>query len=249
MALSPGRLGFWFREPIVPPRPQRKKALMFFDYWTEGPYAMTDYYRGGDVNPASDVFSVIGPLLERTGLTVDYATSYSQIMDMDLDQYSQLWDVGYASPYISNPTVNPTLKLEQYLKNGGSMFIMGENSWFGARDDAIDIFVTGLGGGNITRSFVDHNFIMNSTVYPEFRLANQAAQTTFNRPGTFVSLGAGTPMASGVNNEFCAVMWKTGSLVQAPKGAIVSVLDINIFTRTYLESNFVDNVIASLKVK
>lgn len=249
MALSPGRLGFWFRDPPTPPRAARKKALLFFDYWTQGPYGMTDYYRGYDVNPARDVFPFIGPRLESLGLQVDYVTSYSALINMDLDQYSQLWDVGYASPYVTNPTVDPTAKLTQYLQNGGSMFIMGENAWFGARDDAIDIFVTGLGGGNIVRSYVDHNFIMSSTVYEEFRIANQSAQTTFNRPGTFQSIGTATPMASGVNNEYCAVMWKTGSLSVAPKGAIVSVLDINIFTQMFFERYFIDNIIVSMTKK
>jgi hypothetical protein len=249
MSVSPGQIGFWFREPVIPPRALRKKILMFFDYWTVGPNRNTNYYRSGDVNPESSVFPVIGLRLKNLGYDVDYVTSYAELISLDLDQYAQLWDVGYASPYIENPTVNPTSKLTQYLQNGGSMMIIGENSNFGVRDDAIDIFVTGVGGGNIVRSLVDHNFIMNSTVYQEFRLANQSAQTTFNRPGTFSSIGTSTPVASGVNNEFCAVMWKTGSLSDTPTGAIISVLDINIFTGSFFERNFIDNLIVAMQLK
>jgi len=252
MPAGSGRLGFRFRRgdgTVGTPRAQRARALMFFDFWTQGPGGNTNYYRGGDVNPETRVFPVIGPKLAAKGFEVDYVTSYSQLMNIDLNQYAQIWDVGYASPYIGNPTVDPTNKLTAYLQNGGAMFIIGENSWFGARDDAIDIFVTSLGGGDIVRSFVDHNFVLTSTVYSEFRLANQTATTRFNRPGTLTRIGTATPIASGVGSEPCAVIWKTGSLSQATAGTVATVLDVNIFTASYLESDFIDNLILSINVK
>jgi hypothetical protein len=43
-----------------------------------------------------------------------------------------------------------------------------------------------------------------------------------------------------------AAMWVTGSLPNAPAGAIMSILDVNFLTNTYLQVDFIDNIIASL---
>jgi hypothetical protein len=41
-------------------------------------------------------------------------------------------------------------------------------------------------------------------------------------------------------------MWETGSLASANAGAIISILDINIFVNRFQNLNFVDNMLLSM---
>ncbi len=237
------RLGFWFRNPDRGAR--SSKVLVFYDPLTDGPGGNTDYYNSGDVMP-SQVYSVIQSREAALGFTTTFVQSYAALNSMDLTQYAHLWDVGYASPYTTNPN-DPTSKLTTYLQQGGAMFILGENANFGARDDAIDNFVTGLGGGSVARSGTDYAYSVAGTVQPEFLIANNNNSVTFNRPGTFTALGTGTAMTTAfTGTEYVAVMWKTGSLTSAPAGAVVSVLDINFFLGGNYEPDFIDNLSLSL---
>jgi hypothetical protein len=53
-----------------------------------------------------------------------------------------------------------------------------------------------------------------------------------------------TPAVGG--QAYPAAMWETGSLSNAPAGAIISVLDVNFLTDAFLQNDFIDNIIASL---
>lgn len=243
MNFGASRLGFWYNKP--PDRGYKKRALVFYDPLTNGPGGNTNYYNSGDVNPGTGIYPILAARLTAQGLTPQLVTSYSSLNSLDLSQFSQLWDIGYASPYTTNPN-NPTTKLYSYLQGGGAFFILGENSAFGVRDDTIDTFITGIGGGNITRSSTDYNYVVYATVQSEFLIANSNSSISFSRPGAFISLGSGTPMTAPFSGVYPAVVWKTGSLTGAPTGGITSVLDINFFASGTNNSNFIDNVIQSL---
>lgn len=243
MNFGASRLGFWYNKP--PDRGYKKKALVFYDPLTNGPGGNTNYY-SLDVNPQTQIYPSLAARLTAQGLTPTLVQSYSALGSIELTEYSQIWDIGYASPYTSNPS-DPTSKLYSYIQSGGSMFLLGENSGFGVRDDAIDNFVTGLGGGNITRSFTDYNYVVYTTLLPEYRLANSSSALSFSRPGGFISLGNGTAMTTPfASNVYVAVMWETGKLSGAPAGSIVSVLDINFLAGSTLNNDFIDNLIQSL---
>jgi hypothetical protein len=247
MNFGAARLGFWF-VPLGPPRQNySKKVLVFYDNYTDGPGGNTDYYNTpGDVNPGTDVWPVIRDREIALGNEPELVVGYSNLPD--LTKYAHIWDIGYASPYISNPTYNPTNQLLAYLSYGGAMFVLGENANFGARDDAIDTFVTAAGGGSITRSSTDYNYSVTATVEPEFLLANNNNSVTFNRPGTFTALGTGTAVSTAfTGTEYPAVCWKTGSLGNATRGAITAVLDINIFViGANYQPDFIDNLSLTL---
>lgn len=239
------RLGFWFRNPDRGTR--SSKVLVFYDPYTPGAPGSQDYYynSSGDVNPV-DVYPVIQAREAALGFTTTFVQSYAALNALDLTQYAHLWDIGYASPYTTNPN-DPTAKLTSYLQQGGAIFILGENANFGTRDDAIDNFVTGVGGGSVARSGTDYAYSVAGTVQPEFLIANNDNSVTFNRPGTFTALGTGTAMTTAfTGTEYVAVMWKTGSLSVAPAGAVVSVLDINFFLGGSYDPNFIDNLSLSL---
>jgi hypothetical protein len=248
MSLGAGRLGFRYNRP--PDRGYKKNVLVFYDPLTDGPGGNTNYYNTSqDLKPATDIYPVIQARASFLGSTITLVESYADLNNLDLFQFSQIWDIGYASPYLSNPS-DPTNKLYGYLQSGGAMFILGENSNFGVRDDAVDIFVTGIGGGNIVRSSTQYSYSAEVTVQPEFLLSNASNSIVFGRPGTFSSLGSGTAITTAfASSEYVAAMWKTGSLSGAPSGAIVSVLDINFFVGFNQNLPFIDNLILSLNRK
>jgi hypothetical protein len=238
------RLGFGF---LQPDRGYKKTAIVFYDPLTDGPGGNTNYYASGAINPATDIYPVIAARETALGYNSILVTSYSDLLTYNLFDYAHIWDIGYASPYATNPS-NPTNRLYQYLQYGGAMFILGENSNFGVRDNAIDDFVTNIGGGNIVRSTTDYSSSsIEVTVESKFLLANNNNKVTFARPGTFTSIGNGTPITGPfTGSEYVAVMWETGSLASANAGAIISILDINIFVNRFQNLNFVDNMLLSM---
>jgi hypothetical protein len=247
---SASRLGFWFRYPLQPDRRlSTNRVLVFYDNYTQGPAGQTDYYNtGGDVNPGTDVWPVIQAREISLGMQPELIVGYNNL-PADLTQYAHLWDIGYASPYGGNPTLNPTTLLTTYLQQGGAMFMLGENANFTVRDDTIELFIYGLSNqlpvtGSITTE------VFTQTVASEFLLANNSNSIEWGAPGEFTSYGTGTPMTTGGGYGPVAVSWKTGSLVNAPKGAVVAVLDINFFGSglgiQYYNPDFIDNLSLTL---
>ena len=57
----------------------------------------------------------------------------------------------------------------------------------------------------------------------------------------------GTPITGPfVSSEYVAVMWKTGALNSANAGALISVLDVNIFVNRFQNIPFIDNMLLSM---
>lgn len=245
MPSGAGRLGFWYlqdRGTIS------KKVLVFYDPLTNGPNGNTNYYNSGDVTPAQ-IYATIQARENALGFTTTFVQSYAALASYDLSQYAHIWDVGYASPYTTNP-YDPTSQLTTYLKNGGAMFMLGENAGFGVRDDTIDNFITGLGGGNVTRSTSRYGYSVATTIDPQFLLVNNVNKVTFSAPGGFISIGTGTAMTTAfAESIYVAAMWKTNSLANAPRGAVVSVLDVNFLVGIHIQPSFIDNLIYSMNLK
>lgn len=240
------QLGFRFGNAD---RGVKKKVIIFYDPLTLGPNGDTNYYSSGDVNPLTDLWPKIRDREIALGFVPTLIQSYNDLAQIDLSEYAHLWDIGYASPYETNP-VNPTLQLTNYLKQGGALLMLGENAYFGIRDNTVDNFVTGLGAGTVTRSNNNYYWAVSQTVQPQFLQANFNTSVTFSRPGTFNSYGTGTPITNPFTaNEYVAVMWKTGSLGNALKGAVISILDINFISSQYYNIAFIDNLCICLNRK
>lgn len=236
------RLGFWFRDPDRGNR--SKKVLVFYDPLTYGPAGQTDYYNY-DVNPATQVWPVIAAREIALGFQPSFCSSFAALATLNLNEYAHLWDIGYATPYATNPN-NPTTQLSNYIKQGGAMFMLGENIYFQTRDTTIDNFVMGLGSGTVsqTTNAAYYNTIP-CIVQPEFLLANTNNNITFDAPGAFDNIGSGTNIAVSSVPGLplpTAVCWKTGTLSAAPSGSIVSVLDINFFAGGSYNPDFIDNL-------
>lgn len=264
MNFKGSRLGFWFKYPLGLPNrsTDTKKVLVFYDPYTyvyipnnTGGTVYNNYYTM-DVDPGTEVWPLLQQREIAAGFEPELIVGYDNL-PADMTQYAHIWDIGYASPYLTNPTLDPTNLLLGYLQAGGAMFMLGENaalnqsSFIGPeqnRDFTISNFLNQAGGGNsIQESNNDYNYSVNATIEPEFLIANNNNLVAFSRPGTFIYYGTGTPMSTAyVSGEYVAVMWKTGSLSNAPRGAVISVLDINFITIYGPQVDFIDNLIASL---
>lgn len=243
MNFGAARLGFNFNR--VPDRGYKKQILCFFDPQTFVPGSpfVTDYYSSGDITPY-EMYDNISARITALGFTPSLVTSFAQLLTLDLDVYAHIWDLGYATPYVTSVS-NPTNKLYGYLQSGGALMMLGENSVFEDRDNTIEVFVSTIGGGTVTSATNPYG-IINSTVQPQFLLSNSNNKVTFENPGLFTSLGAGVNMVSTYGPaDYAGAMWKTSSLTGAPNGAVLSVLDVNVFSRL-LNNDFIDNIILSL---
>lgn len=170
------------------------------------------------------------------GNTVDVITSYSSL-PADLSQYDHIWDVNVNYPTNTGQTLlvptGTAAKYITYLQQGGGIFMLGENSSFLVRNNDLVSFITNLGGGSIQISADAINNTLN--MESEFLIANNRNTVTFAAIGRFSSIGTGNtitrnPIDSSTGH---AVIWKTGSLSSAPKGALVVVLDFNFLSTNY----------------
>lgn len=186
------------------------------------------------------------------GNTVSVVATYASLPS-DLSIYDHIWDIDTQS----NFTAANSVKYTQYLQQGGAIFLLGENSNYApSRNIDIAQFITGIGGGTVT---FDTGFPLvdptSCNVDSEFVLANNTSTTAFNWVGRFSSIGTGSPITrtnvviSGypIGTTGNAVVWKTGSLSLAPKGAIVVVLDVNFASGSfngppYYSNEFLSNI-------
>lgn len=247
MPSGANRLGFFYKRTT---RSYKRRILCFYDPLTNGPGGDTDYYSGPDRKPDTDLYPPVAARITALGYIPTLVQTYSDLLNLDLQIYSQIWDLGYASPYITNPN-NPTDKILNYLKGGGALFLLGENSSFQPRDNAIGTFIEAAGGGLISEGSVDYNYSRELTINSGFLKSNLDNAVTFSRPGTFTSIGLGTAMTTAPfplsgSIEYPAVSWITGNLTNSPLGMVTSVLDLNFIVGIYQNNNFIDNIIESL---
>ena len=242
MNFGGSRLGFWFRYPLgLPDRALSNKNVLVF-YQDDGQYT--------DVDPATQIWPNIQAQEIAQGMNPEFIIGYGNL-PADLTKYSHIWDIGYNSPYVAGPN-DPTNKLLSYLQAGGGFFMLGENSGFPYKDDTIDTFIGAAGGGSVTYdTSLDPLVSYNVIVQPDFLIANQDNSIIFAAPGLFTAVGTGTPMTSSPfvapTLWYPAVCWKTGSLTNAPRGAITSVLDVNfVADGSNLNLDFIDNIILTM---
>jgi hypothetical protein len=165
---------------------------------------------------------------------------YTAFLNEDLTKYAHIWDLSYN-------TVIPLQvqdKYIDYLQNGGAACLIGENPYFQTRNDSVCRLIGAAGGGTVTTGGGGEDITV--PIVPEFLLANQTPTVTFAAPSGFPNYGTGTPITTGLT---CAVMWKTGSLSACLRGALVSTLDVNFLQTNYLQSDFIENLIACLDKK
>ena len=199
-----------------------------------------------DVEPTSQIYPKLNTRITNLGYVPSLKSSYgniTSITDDDLyNNYSHIWDIGYATPL---STAIKT-KYKNFLKNGGSVFLLGENATFNARNNTIADFVREMGGGASVAVIGNRlNFVGAQIVDAAFRIKHNASSVTFSAPGSFTNYGTGTPVATG-SGITVVVCWKSGSLTEAPQGQITALLDVNYFA-LYEDANFTDNIVETMQ--
>ncbi len=109
-----------------------------------------------------------------------------------------------------------------YLASGGSLFVMGENTGFIARDNSIISLVQSAGGGTLSVVSASNNQI----VQPPVTLPNPVAAITY-----LAAAGATSPPGTGAflskdSSNVGEVIFGPGALANAPAGSLLIVFDV-----------------------
>lgn len=163
-----------------------------------------------------------------------------------LSGFKQVWDLNATGAL----TADEKSSYLSYLQGGGAMFMMGEVPGYGgARNASLLSFFQTAGGGNltITASAAQDQ----QTVTDAFKIPGGATTITYPTPGGFTSLGTSTCLTVDRNNACAAIAFKVGSLANATKGSIVSVLDVNFLEsqRIGTYQGFIDGLISFVTIQ
>jgi len=232
MNFNGSRLGFWFRPQS---RITRTKVLVFYDPTTyyvgpTGTVFQNFYNTQGDVNPETDIWPNIQNREIAAGYQPELVIGYENL-PADMNVYSHVWDIALNRPG-SYPELTRWETITSFLTQ------------IGANQGPTNIQIDPLFFGGVT-----------SIVKPDFLIANNNNMVEFAAPGSWLDTGTdtngnptGVAMTTpGIGGQaYPAAMWETGSLSNAPAGAIISVLDVNFLTDAFLQNDFIDNIIASL---
>jgi hypothetical protein len=170
---------------------------------------------------AQTAANVLNSELTMGGNTV---TSVNTGVPVSLAGYTQIYDLRYGN----NPAFTAG-EMTQYLAFlnaalGNTIFLMGENTSFNARNTPINQFIALAGGGTIaapgTTSFASEN------VTPPFTGPNAISTVTFAACGKVTSRGTGA-FASSEAGGGCSLFFEQGQLANALTGALVVVYDVN----------------------
>jgi hypothetical protein len=138
--------------------------------------------------------------------------------------YTQIYDTRYDN----NPNFSAG-EMAQYLAflnaaPGNTLFLIGENGGFNARNAPVLQFVALAGGGTIAvpAQTVDGPEVVN----PPFTGPNVISTITYAACGLVTSAGTGA-FATQQAGGGCAVFWDEGTLANARTGALIVVLDVN----------------------
>jgi hypothetical protein len=143
---------------------------------------------------------------------------------VSLAGFTQIYDVRFDN----NPAFTPA-EMNQYVAflnaaAGNTIFLMGENVGFNARNTPINQFIGAAGGGGIPT--LTTSSTASETVVAPLTGPNAITTVTFAACGLATTAGFGQ-FASSEAGGGCALFFKRGQLLNAPQGALVVVYDVN----------------------
>jgi len=223
-----------------------------FDRGLNNPNVLITYATSSLDNDITNTITGITARETSLGKNVTVLT-YEQLPN-DLSLYSHIWDVDYITNQI---VIANSTKYTNYLQGGGALFLLGEHAGYASRNNTLVTLLNSLGAGSIALDtpYQTNNPSILFKVENQFLLENSNSSVRYPAAGRYQSIGTGIDIVKSaevygsypVGSGGVAVLWKTGSLTNAPKGAIVSVMDVNIwqpnFANTpYNGSDFIKNV-------
>jgi hypothetical protein len=159
-----------------------------------------------------------------TGLTsAGYTVSTNVgVPSGSLSGYGQIWDIRFN---ITTPiSASDRSAYVTYLAGGGSLFVMGENTGFVARNDSIVALIQAAGGPTLTVT----NPINNQTVVYPFTGPTSVNTITFLAgAGVALTPSSGVFATKDTNGAGIAIVFPQGWLANAYAGALIVVFDVN----------------------
>jgi hypothetical protein len=161
----------------------------------------------------------------------DTVTEVAGGVPASLAGYTQIYDTRY-----DNTPPLTAGEMGQYVAflnaaSGNTLFLMGENTYYAARDLAITQFIALAGGGTITppaRNNLATSYLPETVHAPLNTTPNALTSVTFADCGVVTSAGNGafaTTEANGTSG--CSLYFEPNRLTNALPGALVVVFDVN----------------------
>jgi hypothetical protein len=183
--------------------------------------------------------ATLAALLGTAGYSVTQITT--GVVPADLTSQEQVWDIRCQSALTSTEMTTYTA----YLASGGSLFLIGENTGYGAsRDASLISYIANLGGGSLTLTSTYNS----QTVQAPF--SSGVSTVLFRAIGGTTSAGSGAFITRDINGYGGAIVFGPGSLSAAANGTLMIVWDINFLdndaSHTAGETTLTNNLIAYL---
>jgi hypothetical protein len=173
----------------------------------------------------SAVTSNLQTLMQAVGNTVTVVSD----IPVSLAGYSQVWDVSFSNNAALS-SAGQSLYLG-FLQSGGGLFLMGENSGFMTRNNSIFSLIAAAGGGTLGFGSPCDS---TQTVHAPFTGPNAVSSVAYAAPGCFSGKGNGEWITSSSGDATGAgIAFGVGSLTNATKGALTSILDVNFMMNQY----------------
>lgn len=200
----------------------------------------TVFIYDGDYSDVATTLAARQTAAGNTPTVVSWSGSTLDPLPSSLVGYSQVWDVnGHLAL-----TADQQTSYLAYLQSGGSLFLMGENTGYGAaRNATLITFIENAGGGTV-------NIVSSSggaeTVSSDMQTPNAIPTVSYAASGSYSTAGTGTCLTTNSSNTCSAIAFNVGTLANAKNGSLISVLDINFLesSRSASFQSFIDNLIA-----
>ena len=202
-----------------------------------GPATIIDVSGGCDSSTTER--TNLAAALTTAGYTVTTITT--GVVPSDLTGQKQVWDIRCTNV----PTGPETTAFTAYLVSGGSLFLMGENTSFGAARDATLIsYISAVGGGSLTLTATANA----QTAQPPFTGPTTLSTFSYRAVGGTTTAGTGAFVTTDTSGYGGAIVFGPGSLSSAPSGTLIIVWDVNFMdgSRTAGETALLNNLIAYL---
>jgi hypothetical protein len=180
-------------------------------------------------------------LLTTAGYTVTDVTT--GVVPGSLSGQEQVWDIRCVIALIPAETTTYT----SYLAGGGSLFLIGENTGYGAtRNPSLISYLAALGAGSLTLTSTTNGQL----VQPPFTGPDPVTNVAFRAIAGTTTPGTGSFITTDTNGYGGAIVFPPGTLAAAPSGTLMIVWDVNFLdndaAHTAEETKLANNMIAYL---
>ena len=161
---------------------------------------------------------VIDSLLQNSA----YQTIISNDVPDNISEYDQIWDIRYDNS--SAISEEQTQQYLNFLQTGGNLFLIGENSVFGTRNNSILNLIELAGGGELNFALTN----LTQQVLPPFTSPDPVSgNILYEAPGGVTSSGNGQFITIDERERGAGVTFFPGNLENAKAGELTTIFDIN----------------------